>query len=59
MGKVTMCKALGGKSPVNQRVIGLDLIRISLAVLIFMFHSHIHVLKCDYGFLNGFIRMGP
>ena len=48
----------GGKSPVNQRVIGLDLIRISLAVLIFMFHSHIHVLKCDYGFFNGFIRMG-
>ena len=32
--------------------------RISLAVLIFMFHSHIHVLKCDYGFFNGFIRMG-
>lgn len=59
MGKVTMCKALGGgKSPVSQRVIGLDLIRISLAVLIFMFHSHIHVLKCDYGLLNGFIGMG-
>ena len=48
----------GGKSSVNQRVIGLDLIRISLAVLIFLFHSHIHVLKCDYGFFNGFIRMG-
>ena len=60
MEKVTMCKALqgGGKSAVNQRIIGLDLIRISLAVLIFMFHSHIHVLKCDYGFFNGFIRMG-
>lgn len=59
MGKVTRCKALGGgKCSVNQRVIGLDLIRISLAVLIFLFHSHIHVLKCDYGFFNGFIRMG-
>lgn len=23
-----------------------------------MFHSHVHVLKCDYGFLNGFVRMG-
>lgn len=23
-----------------------------------MFHSHIHVLKCDYGFLNGFVHMG-
>lgn len=48
----------GGKSSVNQRVIGLDLIRISLAVLIFMFHSHIHVLKCDYSLLNGFVSMG-
>lgn len=23
-----------------------------------MFHSHIHVLKCDYGFLNAFVDMG-
>lgn len=23
-----------------------------------MFHSHTHVLKCDYGLFNGFIRMG-
>lgn len=48
----------GGKTSGNQRVVGLDLLRISLAVLIFMFHSHIHVLKCDYGFLNGFVSMG-
>ena len=47
-----------GGNPPNQRVIGLDLIRVSLAVLIFMFHSHIHVLKCDYGILNGFVSMG-
>lgn len=42
----------------NQRVIGLDLLRISLALLIFMFHSNIHVLKCEYGILGGFVRMG-
>lgn len=24
----------------------------------FLFHSHIHVLKCDYGFMNAFIDMG-
>ena len=32
--------------------------RISLALLIFAFHSRIHVLQCDYGLLNGFIDMG-
>jgi len=42
----------------NQRVIGLDYLRISLALLIFLFHSHVHVLHCDYGFLNGFVDMG-
>lgn len=42
----------------GERVVGLDLLRISLAILIFLFHSRIHVLKCDYGFLNSFIDMG-
>lgn len=32
--------------------------RISLALLIFAFHSRIHVLQCNYGLLNGFIDMG-
>lgn len=45
----------GGKC---SRLIGLDLLRICLAILVFLFHSHIHVLKCDYGLLNGFVRMG-
>lgn len=48
----------GGKCVDNQRIIGLDLLRISLALLIFLFHSHIHILKCDYGIMNGFINMG-
>ena len=42
----------------GQRIIGLDYLRISLAVLVFLFHSHSHVLKCDYGVLNGFVSMG-
>lgn len=45
----------GGKS---QRIVGLDLFRIGLAILVFLFHSHIHVLKCDYGFMNAFVDMG-
>ena len=43
---------------INKRVVGLDLMRISMALLIFMFHSRIHVLKCSYGFLNYFVDMG-
>ena len=49
---------IGGGSSQSQRVIGLDLLRISLAFLIFMFHSRIHVLKCDYWLLNDFVSMG-
>lgn len=40
------------------RAIGLDLMRISMALLIFMFHSRIHVLHCSYGILNSFVDMG-
>lgn len=29
-----------------------------MALLIFMFHSRIHVLKCSYGYLNSFVSMG-
>lgn len=42
----------------TSRLVGLDFLRISLAILVFMFHSHIHVLKCDYGILNAFVDMG-
>jgi len=48
----------GCKIPINQRVVGLELLRISLALLIFMFHSNIHILKCEYGILTGFVHMG-
>ena len=42
----------------RRRAIGLDLMRISLALLVFMFHSRIHVLHCSYGVLNSFVDMG-
>lgn len=41
----------------EQRVIGLDIMRIALALLVFMFHSRIHY-QCDYYFFNDFVRMG-
>lgn len=45
-------------SPVaHPRIIGLDIIRISLMLLIYLFHSHMHY-HCDYGLLNSFISMG-
>ena len=40
------------------RAVGLDLMRISMALLVFMFHSRCHVLHCSYGFLNLFVDMG-
>ena len=42
----------------EERVVGLDMMRIAMAILIFMFHSRIHVLNCSYGILNSFVDMG-
>ncbi len=41
----------------QSRIIGLDLFRIFLAVLVYMFHSYIH-LGCHYGFLDKFVYEG-
>lgn len=41
----------------NGRIIGLDAMRILLAILIFMFHSRGHM-GCDYSFLNDFVSVG-
>lgn len=41
----------------KQRIIGLDLLRIFFAILVFAFHSHVHF-QCSYGILNRFISMG-
>lgn len=37
----------------NQRVLGLDILRIAFALIIFFFHSRIH-LHCEYGIFNDF-----
>lgn len=39
------------------RLYGLDLLRFLSAYIVFLFHTNIH-LKCSYGFLDYFIRMG-
>ncbi len=41
----------------HQRYIGLDILRIFFAFLVFVFHSRIH-LNCDYGVFNDFISAG-
>lgn len=42
---------------ISKRIIGLDYFRILLAILIFLFHSHIHM-GCDYGLFNAFVSVG-
>lgn len=42
---------------VSKRIIGLDIYRIFLAIIVFLFHSRIH-LGCNYGICNNFIDMG-
>ena len=39
------------------RIAGLDMLRISLAILIYMFHSRMHF-GCSYSCLNGFVSVG-
>ena len=39
------------------RMYGLDMFRVSLALLVFMFHSRMHI-GCSYGLLNPFVNMG-
>lgn len=47
----------GGIRRNPNRIIGLDLLRISLALQIFMFHSWMHF-GCSYSYLNDFVSMG-
>jgi peptidoglycan/LPS O-acetylase OafA/YrhL len=46
------------KKTAGGRAVGHDVMRISMALLIFMFHSRIHVLHCSYGIINSFVDMG-
>ena len=41
----------------QNRIVGLDILRVSLIVLVFVFHSNMHF-GCDYGIFNHFTRMG-
>lgn len=41
----------------QSRIIGLDILRVLLAILVFVFHSNMHF-GCDYGIFNHFARMG-
>lgn len=41
----------------RNRIAGLDLMRISLALLIYMFHSWMHF-GCSYSYLNDFVSVG-
>lgn len=41
----------------SSRIAGLDLMRISLALLIYMFHSWMHF-GCSYSYLNDFVSVG-
>ena len=43
-------------SPKNKRVIGLDIVRIALALVIFLFHSNVH-LDCRYGALTDLVSV--
>ena len=41
----------------NKRLIGLDILRILSAFIVYLFHSNMHI-KCDYRDFNSFISMG-
>ena len=43
---------------IQERAVGLDVIRISLSLLVLMFHSRICSLHCSYGIFNTFIDCG-
>lgn len=45
------------RSSGQNRIIGLDLLRVLLAFLIFLYHSRIHI-QCDYGILNALVNNG-
>lgn len=42
---------------ISSRAAGLDLFRVVAALMVLLFHSHIHH-GCCYGFLTGFVSMG-
>lgn len=47
----------GGGAQTSSRVIGIDILRIALALVVFMFHSKMHI-DCSYFILNPFLSVG-
>ena len=47
----------GGDRSTSSRIVGLDIMRIALAILIYMFHSIGHI-GCNYSFLTDFASVG-
>lgn len=45
------------KNRISHRIIGLDIFRVALAILIFMFHSWMHF-GCSYSWLTDFVSVG-
>lgn len=41
----------------NYRLIGIDILRILSALVVFFFHARVH-LHCSFGVLSGFVEMG-
>lgn len=41
----------------KERIVGLDIYRILAVLFVFLFHSNMHI-RCEYGVLTPFIRMG-
>ena len=42
----------------QSRIIGLDILRVTCAFVIFLFHAYCH-LGCSFSVLTAFIKMGP
>ena len=42
----------------QSRIIGLDVLRVTCAFVIFLFHAYCH-LGCSFSVLTAFIKMGP
>ena len=47
----------GGQFAPSPRVVGLDVLRVAMALLIYMFHSNMHF-GCHYGILEDFVSVG-
>lgn len=52
-----LIRTRGGRFAKNERITGLDVLRVAMALLIFMFHSNMHF-GCYYSVLDPFVSVG-